>query len=304
MSLSFICPVCSESNSVGPEFAGRRGTCAFCSAAVIVPQVSGQALLAEQLPESGPRKSSFPWIAILAICCAVFLVCGGVLLALLLPAINAAREAGRRASCMNKMHQIGLALQNYAVTKGGFPGSFPPAAGSDAAGNPPMSWRIAILPYMQQDALYRQYDPSQPWNSPKNVALVKQMPGEFRCPSDSDDSDGETSYFMITGKNMVGGPPGSPGTRFSDITDGLSGTIAIVEVHGLKIPWTEPRDITLNELLARLHSGGRIAHVATFNVGMADQSVRNLPANIDAETLRRLATINDGLPVEIKPGSD
>ena len=77
----------------------------------------------------------------------------------------------------------------------------------------------------------------------------------------------------------------------------MSNTILVVEVHGLKIPWTEPRDITLDELLARLRSGGRIGHVAGFNVGMADGSVRTLPMQIDAEMLRRLATINDGLPV-------
>ena len=105
---------------------------------------------------------------------------------------------------------------------------------------------------------------------------------------------------MITGKNTIGGVPGSPGTSLGDITDGLAKTILVVEVHGLKIPWTEPRDITLDELTARLRSsGGRIAHVAGFNVAMADGSVQNLPATIDAETLRRLATINDGLPVQI-----
>ncbi len=162
-----------------------------------------------------------------------------------------------------------------------------------------MSWRVAILPLLDQDALYRQYDPKQPWNSPKNLALVKQMPSQFRCPSDSNPGDGETSYVMITGKNTVGGAPGSPGTSPGEITDGMSKTILVVEVHGLKIPWAEPRDITLDELLSRLRSGARIGHVAGFNVGMADGSVRHLPLQIDPETLRRLATINDGLPVDM-----
>ena len=104
---------------------------------------------------------------------------------------------------------------------------------------------------------------------------------------------------MITGPNTMGGPPGSSGTSPRDVTDGLSRTILVVEVHGLKIPWTEPRDVTIEELASQLRSGGRIAHVASFNVVLGDASVRNLPARIDAETLRRLATINDGLPVQI-----
>jgi hypothetical protein len=94
------------------------------------------------------------------------------------------------------------------------------------------------------------------------------MPSEFRCPSDSDAADDETSYVMVTGPNTVGGPSGSPGTRPREITDGLSSTILVVEVHGLKIPWTEPRDITLDELLARLRSGARIGHVAGFYVSI------------------------------------
>ena len=89
------------------------------------------------------------------------------------------------------------------------------------------------------------------------------------------------------------------GTSIAQITDGAANTILVIEVHGLKIPWTEPRDITLDELLALHRSGALIGHAARFNVALADGSTRSLPANIDAETLRRLATINDGLPVHI-----
>jgi len=295
MPIVFNCPLCKEANSVGPEFAGRRGTCAFCGAAVIVPQTSGDAQMAPQPAESAPRKSGLPWIVILAICCVVLLVCGGILAGLLLPAVSAAREAGRRAGCSNNLRQIGLAFQEYELKYG----AFPSAAGAGQDGKPPMSWRIAILPLIDQNALYRQYDPKQPWNSPKNLGLVKQMPSFLRCPSDSTPGDGETSYVMLTGPNTVGGPPGSPGVSPQQIMNGPSRTIVVVEVHGLKIPWTEPRDITLDELTARLRSGGRVAHISVFNAAMADGSVHNLPAQIDAETLRRLTMINNQLPVQI-----
>ena len=147
-----------------------------------------------------------------------------------------------------------------------------------------MSWRVAILPMLDYDLLYRQYDPKQPWDRHKNLGIVKGMPPEFRCPSDGDAGEGETSYVMITGNNTIGGPLGSPGTRSAEVMDGLSRTILVIEVHGLKIPWMEPRDITLDELLARVQSGTRIGHVASFNVAMGDDSVQKLPAKIDAET--------------------
>jgi type II secretory pathway pseudopilin PulG len=262
---------------------------------VVVPQASGDAQLVSQPGEGAPRKSGISWIVILAVAVVVLVLCSGVLMALLLPAVNAAREAGRRAACMNNLKQIGLALQNYASTFS----RFPPAAGTDMNGRPSMSWRVAILPFLEQNAMYRQYDPKQPWNSPQNLGFVKQMPREFRCPGDSSD-DGETSYVMVTGQNTIGGVPGSPGTSFGEITDGPARTLLVVEVHGLKIPWTEPRDITLDELLVQVRSGARIGHVASFNVALADGSVRNLPAKIDPEMLRRLATINDGLTVTIE----
>jgi hypothetical protein len=296
MPIAFNCPLCKETNSVGPEFAGRRGTCAFCGAAVIVPQASGEAQLVSQPAHAAPKNSSAAvWIIVAVVAGFVLLACGGMMIGLLLPAVNAAREAGRRAACMNKLKQLDLALLNYQSTLG----RLPPAAGADQVGNQPMSWRVAILPFILENGLYKQYDPKQPWNSPKNLELVKQMPSLFRCPSDSSPGDGETSYVMLTGPNTVGGTPGSAGVSPQEIVNGPSRTIAIVEVHGLKIPWTEPRDITLDELTARLRSGGRIAHIAVFNVAMADGSVQNLSATIDAETLRRLATINNRLPVQI-----
>ncbi len=296
MPIVFTCPQCREENSVGPEFAGRRGTCAFCGASVIVPQSSGPAQQASQPAEDARRKSGTAWIVILVVALALLVPCTGILIGLLLPAINAAREAGRRASCSNKLRQISLAFNMYETQHH----QFPPAVTTDENGKPLMSWRVAILPYLDRNDIYGQYDPKQLWNSPKNLALVKQMPQEFRCPSDGSAGEGETSYVMITGENTIGGVAGSPGTRTADITDGLAKTILVVEVHGLKIPWTEPRNITLDELAVRLRSGGQIGHVASFNVALADGAVRNLPVTIDPETLRRLATINDGLPVQVE----
>ncbi len=141
MSIAFTCPQCREQNSVGPEFGGRRGTCAFCGANVIVPQTSGVAQLVSPSAEDVPRRSGLSWIVILVVACGALVVCGGILAGLLLPAVSAAREAGRRAACMNKLHQIGLAMQEYVITYG----RFPPAAKTDEKGGPPMSSSSAGL---------------------------------------------------------------------------------------------------------------------------------------------------------------
>jgi prepilin-type processing-associated H-X9-DG protein len=260
---------------------------------VIVPQTSGMAQSVAPIQAPVKKSSGTPWIVVLSIVCVVLLMCGGVLVALLLPAVNAAREAGRRASCLNKMHQLGLAMANYQSTYG----HYPPASGGTKGH--PVSWRVALLPFMEYDYLYKQYHQDEPWNSPNNLAIAKQALKEYQCPSDTQDGAGETSYVMITGKNTAGGTPGSPGARLMQFTNGSSQTIMIVEVHGLKIPWTEPRDITLDELIQRVTaSGGHIGHVSGFNVTMADGSVRNIPAQINPGDLRIMATVNGGKPVE------
>ena len=264
----------------------------FCGAAVVVPQASRARNWRRSKgtpPRANPAsRGSRSWPSVAP----YFIVCGGVLAGLLLPAIQAAREAGRRASCMNHVKQIDLALHNYYATYG----HFPPAATAD--GKPLMSSRVAILPFLGQDPLFRQYDTKQPWDSPKNRSLVLQMPRDFRCPSDSEAADSETSYVMVTGENTIGGTPGSPGTVPSDFAGGSSKTIMVLEVHGLKISWTEPRNITLDELLSRVQSGERIGHVSGFTVGIADGSVRHFH-KIDTETLRRLATLNGQKPAII-----
>jgi hypothetical protein len=296
MAIEFTCPECSEKNAVGPEFAGRRGTCAFCGAQVIVPQVSGVATSVAPLSTAMPQRQKSPgtpWIVVLSIVVVVLLMCGGVLAGLLLPAVNAAREAGRRAMCSNNIHQINLAMITYMEKFGRLP------AASGGSKDHPVSWRVAILPFMGEEGLYRQYQQNESWDSPANRELLKRRPPQYRCPSDSNVSEDDTSYVMITGEDTVGGTPGSSGIGLTDISGGASKTILILEVHGLKIPWTEPRDISLGELTQRLRSGGRIGHATGFNVGMVDGSVHRLSDTIDPEILHRLATINGNKPVNI-----
>jgi len=196
-------------------------------------------------------------------------------------------------------YHFSLALQNYSAMNQSF---FSPARKTGINGQPVHSWRVAILPYLGQVGLFGKYDFSEPWDSPKNRAIANQMPREFRCPSDTRASVDETSYVMITGKGTVGGDPGTRGTPIGAIGAHRSPrfTILVVEVPGLKIPWTEPRDITVEELVQRVGPGpgGRASHLRGFNVALCDGSVRFLPVAIDREKLRRLA-LYDEEPVKL-----
>ena len=102
-----------------------------------------------------------------------------ILVALLLPAVQQAREAARRTQCKNNLKQIGIALHSYHdVYK-----TFPPAYIPDEDGKPMHSWRVLILPFIEQQALYEQYDFNEPWDGPNNSQLANVVISVYQCPS-------------------------------------------------------------------------------------------------------------------------
>ncbi|HWB07995.1 MAG TPA: DUF1559 domain-containing protein [Pirellulales bacterium] len=219
-----------------------------------------------------------------------------LLLALLLPAVDAAREAARRSSCGCSLTVIGLALQNYADVYG----SFPPAYITDGRGNRLHSWRVLILPYLEQKPLYDQYDFSEPWNGPHNRLLVKYMPAAYRCPSDDVARPGETSYAAIEGPGTLLSE--SEGSRVADIKDGTSTTLAVVEAAGSGINWMEPRDIPFGSLAKGLMSttkpGMASRHGGACKVVFGDGHTGALNSTTPAKTLQALATRAGGERVD------
>ncbi len=289
MPISFTCPHCGLQTTVAEQYAGQSGPCAGCGKTVTIPPLAGGPSFAPPRSTGGPAVAVIVVIAVLG----VFVVCGGILIALLLPAVQAAREAARRAQCSNNLKQIALALHNYHdVYK-----CFPPAVITDKDGKPMRSWRVAILPFMEQKALYDRWNFNEPWNSPNNRVVASAVIPQYRCPSDPGTSPTETTYVMITGKGTIGGLPNEI-VRLPDITDGSSNTIIVVEVTGTGIAWAEPRDLTLEELSLRLNDGsGKCIgslHPGGANVAMADGSVRFISDTVDPQTLRRLILRNDG----------
>jgi prepilin-type processing-associated H-X9-DG protein len=220
------------------------------------------------------------------------LFCGGILAALLLPALQAAREAARRSQCVNNLKQIGLAMHNYHdIYK-----CFPPAVITNEEGQPMRSWRIAVLPFTEKTTLYDQYDFNEPWDGPNNRALHSARSPIYLCPSDVPTGPFDTSYVMIVGKGTLGGVP-NEAVRISDVPDGTSNTILAIEVAASGIHWLEPRDMTVEEAVAYITdpaaSGSRNAHPGGVNVLFADGTVHFLPESIDPQTLRFLLTRDD-----------
>jgi len=113
----------------------------------------------------------------------------GILVALLLPAIQAAREAARRASCVNNLKQLAIAVQNYHDTYKAFPISFG-GNGQYNNTNTGKSWMIGILPMVEQQALYDRIRFDQPVSDVDNTEVSRTVVKDFLCPSDGANGDG------------------------------------------------------------------------------------------------------------------
>jgi hypothetical protein len=224
---------------------------------------------------------------VLVVVLAMMVPCGGVLVALLLPAVQAAREAARRSQSQNNLRQIGIALHNYHDTYS----FFPPAVVTDADGKPLYSGRVLLLPYLEQGPLYEQFDLTKPWDSPENLALSQQPLAVFRDPSSPGGVPGQTDYLFVTGQGTVF--EGDKPANFASVTDGSSNTMVVVEVRESGINWAEPRDVDLSQATA-LPKGN---HPRINLVLMADGSVHAISENIDPGLLRGLTTRNGEEPL-------
>jgi prepilin-type processing-associated H-X9-DG protein len=211
----------------------------------------------------------------------------GIAIALLLPAVQAAREAARRAQCTNNMKQIGLAMHNYHAVNNALPGS----AITSKAGKPLLSWRVAILPFLEQGELYNQFHLDEPWDSPHNKGLIEKMPATYTCPSDKLQEKGLTSYRVFSGPGTAF--EGTKGHGMQEFLDGTSNTIAVVESKDA-VPWTKPDDLPFDpKPNAQLLMPGS-NHPGGFNTLFVDGSVRFIKFSINVAVLRALVTRNGG----------
>jgi hypothetical protein len=195
-------------------------------------------------------------------------------------------QSAWRSQSMNNMKQIALAMHMYIDTNK----TVPPAFKADTEGKPLLSWRVLILPYIGQDSLYRRFKLDEPWESEQNKKLLDKMPALYKSHG-SNTGGAKTNYLGVRGEKAFF--TGKNGIKMSDIKDGTSNTIMVVETADEKaVPWTKPDDFECDEQdpikgLVGLQSDG-------FLAALADGSVRLISAAIDKETLQALFTRNGG----------
>ena len=187
-----------------------------------------------------------------------------------------------RTQGMNNMRQLGLALLNYESAHG----SFPSATMRHESGNE-YSWRIAILPYIEENELFLRYRFDEPWNSKHNLEVTSEMPAAFKHPSNESPTD--TNYFAVVGPGTLFSPEG--GTTFADITDGSMRTVMLVEAVR-DSHWAKPGGIPVADALDPKKLGGFTDGV--IHVNMSDGSVRSVSNQITPAMLAALYSTAGG----------
>ena len=196
------------------------------------------------------------------------------------------RQSLAESQSVNNMKQILLAMHVYADMHK----TLPPRETQSSSGAPLLSWRVHILPHIDQQALYNQFHLDEPWDSPHNIKLVPQMPAVYRTDAVPREQ-GKTRFVlpMLEGGAWSGdGPP----LKFQQFTDGTSNTIAVVIGPKDKaVIWTKPEELPLDkDAIAEQLFG----ETDVITAGLFDGSVQHFPRDTAPENLRGLITIAGG----------
>lgn len=220
----------------------------------------------------------------------------GVLVALLLPAIQAARAAAQRNASLNNVRMIMLALLNYESAKK----QFPAQANLSPDGKLLLSWRVHILPYTDHYELFKEFNLDEPWDSDHNKPLIAKMPEIYLDPSSRlTATDGLTHYLGVAGEGRFFDAKRQGGLKITGISDGTSNTIAVVQVDDSDaVEWTRPEDWEMDDSdplagLGGLHPGG------LFLAGFGDGHVSGLNVAVEPDVLKGMLTVAGGEVVEI-----
>src|SRR4051794_37920944 len=193
-----------------------------------------------------------------------------------------------RARSVNNLKHIGIAMHNYHAAFNALPG----AAILDKNGKPLLSWRVAILPYIEEDNLYKEFRLDEAWDSKHNKKLIEKMPKTYAPTIQGKPRKPNTTYYQaFTGPDALFNTKAAFGPRFANVTDGTSNTAMVVEA-GEPVIWSKPDDVVYDAKKALPKLGGLFKE--GFHVTVGDGSTRFISRKAKPAALRALITPSGG----------
>jgi prepilin-type N-terminal cleavage/methylation domain-containing protein/prepilin-type processing-associated H-X9-DG protein len=251
----------------------------------------------------GSKRVGFTLVELLVVMSII-----GILSGVLLPAIQNAREAARRATCQNNLRNHVAAIQKYELDFGVLP------PGRDQRHNNDWAWSFYILPMLEQASLYQAADRKSAWDAPVNAPIVDSVLPIFRCPSSVMEFAGDCDYAGLTG-TIRNAPQGySPFNRglmvyvddtihrpllMASVFDGISQTLCVSESHDLASPigrWASGLNCLSHDRgsINSSREGIRSQHAGGANAAFLDGAVAFFINDLDEEVLASLLTRNGG----------
>ena len=280
------------------------------------------------------RQSGFTLVELLVVIAII-----GILVGLLLPAVQAAREAARRSSCSNNLMQLGIAIHHHEFNMEKLPSGVVDSQGPiryEPIGRH-VSWTVAILPYIEEQVAYANFDQQAGAYAEVNLPVRKHSVSIYSCPSSplgyNKAEDSISSYAGCTGGLELPIDTNNGGlfflnsqTRMREISDGSTYTLAIGEVNENKamLNWTSGSRATLRNTATPMDSSASrffnpdpqmnkseekstlfVGGFGSFHTGgsqflFADGSVRFLSMNIDATTYVQMGEKSDGKLIDLE----
>ena len=296
MPIPFVCPHCGTQTLVDDRYANQRGDCATCGREITVPPLPSAT--AEPSSQLDPKRKS-QWRSLakaLALSLgglALMAALTGIVLEFVLPVVRSNQLKQYRAQSNTHLQRIAQAMRAYHDAYN----SYPPAYIPDSNGRPMHSWRVLLLPYLDEMAIYGRYDFNKPWDEQDPaIEAPLEMPAVYSSPADEDGQvEGHTSFVVIVGNRTMF--PGARAIRSEQIRDGLSATIMVVERHNSQIPWYQPEDLRSEKM--RFEVNGRGQEVASNHTGgawlvMANGKTYFVREQLSPDYLQSLITIDGG----------
>lgn len=299
MSYVFTCPHCQTRTRVEDRYSGRTGQCVTCGKPIEIPSFVAPEQQSPTLVGASSRVTKpVRWIAAAAVTIAIAVLMIGATVRFGGRTISRMQDTRDRNASNKNLEAIAKALRTYASDHG----SLPPPVVLDANNQPLYSWRVLLLPYLDEEDLYIQFDLQKPWDEGINEALSTSTVSVYQNPSSavSDFNPSASAYYLITGPRTLF--PESGPLRMEQIGDGLTKTILVVEAAPVDaISWAQPMDLSFPAMSGQVGSGRDTDpgghHDEGAAVVTADGRGHFLPKTFPARTFRSLVTPNGSEPL-------
>jgi hypothetical protein len=203
------------------------------------------------------------------------------------------RTAVNRTNASNHLKHIVHALHDYESEHGGLP----PAATCDADGKPLLSWRVAILPYLDEGQLHKRFQLDEAWDGPNNRQLLARMPQVYDLPGINKNHDIRTYFRVYVGGGAAFNVIPAPGPCLCEFADGTGQTLLVVAAEDA-VEWTKPDELTYDPKRPPPRPGYHFGDHQHALVSFADGTIRELSCETDEVTLHALITRSGGETIE------